>query len=366
VRAPEPPLTGVRVVEAASYMSRPWAAGILADLGAEVIKVEPPGGDPFRRFGRPVTAYAPAFANVNRGKRTIVLDLKTEAGLASLMDHVRGADVFLSNWRPEVADRLGLGDDALAAANPTLIRLWLSGFGPTGPRAGEPAYDTVIQASAALPHALSRSGDHELAPGYHVDKVAASMAAQAVLAALVHRARTGEGQRVDVAMLDAVAYFDWPDLMTSRVFVDDQPDEARNLHATAQHTLPASDGWFVVAAVTGADIRAACDVFGHPEWAKELFSLDHAAMTRRMSEHFASVSPTRSVDDWLDLLAKADVAAARCLTIDEHLADPQVVHNELYRVEEWPGVGRARSVRHPAVSPEWGGRLWPGPPPELP
>jgi crotonobetainyl-CoA:carnitine CoA-transferase CaiB-like acyl-CoA transferase len=359
------PLEGIRVVEAASYISGPWATGILADLGADVLKIEPPTGDPFRKFGRPVTAYAPAFANVNRGKRSVALDLKTDEGVAALLAHVRDADVFLSNWRPEVADRLGVGDDVLAAENPRLIRLWMTGFGPDGPRANDSAYDTVVQGAAALPHLISRTGDHELMPGYHVDKISATMAAQSVLAALVQRARTNDGQRIDLAMLDAIAYFDWPDLMAMRVFVDHQPDEARNLHATAQMTLPASDGWFVIAAVTGRDIKNSCAVFGHPEWAAEVFALDHAGMTRRLNELYSTLAPTRTVDEWIALLNDADVAAARCLSIDEHLSDAQVVHNELYRVEDWP-AGRARSVRYPAVSREWGGQLWPGPPPDLP
>ena len=361
-----PPLDGIRVVETATYMSGPWAGAMLADLGADVVRVEPPGGDPFRRFGRPTaTPYSPVWAATNRGKRAVVADLKTPEGVDALLALVDEADVFLANWRPAVAERLGVGDAVLAARNPSLIRLWLSGVGATGPHASEPAFDTVIQARSGLTDAVARGDGFELAVGYPVDKSTALMAAQAALAALVGRARTGEGACIELSMLDAMAYVNLPDLLANRVFVDVEAP-ARHAHATAQATFPASDGAFVLALVSGRQIKAGCAVCGHPEWAADLFAMDQADMVRTIVERFSPVTATEPVTHWVERFGAEDIPVARCLTIDEHLADAQVAHNELYRIEDWPGVGRVRTVRYPATSDAWGGRLWPpGPAPSV-
>src|SRR5579859_3263385 len=130
-----PPLAGTRVLELATYLSGPFATMMLADLGAEVIKVEPPRGDPFRRFGRPETYVSSLFANCNRPKRSVVLDLKTPEGVARLLGLAGQSDIVVCNWRPEVADRLGVGDGALVQANDQLIRIYVSGYGPTDPLA---------------------------------------------------------------------------------------------------------------------------------------------------------------------------------------------------------------------------------------
>jgi CoA:oxalate CoA-transferase len=262
----------------------------------------------------------------------------------------KDADVFLSNWRPEVADRLGVGDAVLAAANPRLIRLWITGLGPTGPSADDPAFDTVIQARSALIDASSRNGELEVLPGYLVDKYTSMMGAQSVVAALYQREKTGVGERIDLAMLDATAYVDFPDLMTSRTFVDTEPADAHSVSATVLHTLPASDGSFVLAAVTG-----------HPEFTTEMFA-NPVELMATMSRLFSPVTSKEPLAHWGAAFKAADVPFSACLTIDQHLADPQVVHNDLYAIEAWPEVGRVRTVRHPAVAKSWG-RLSGGPAP---
>jgi crotonobetainyl-CoA:carnitine CoA-transferase CaiB-like acyl-CoA transferase len=159
-------LSGVRVVEIGNYVSVPFATMMLADLGTEVIKVEPPKGDPFRRFGRPRGPMAAVFVNANRGKKSIVLDLKDTADRDRLLTLLGRADVMFSNWRPGVAQRLGLGDDVLEARNPRLIRVYVSGYGPTGPDREKPSYDSVVQARSGL--AWAQGDDHapRLATGY--------------------------------------------------------------------------------------------------------------------------------------------------------------------------------------------------------
>jgi CoA:oxalate CoA-transferase len=355
------PLQGVTVVEAANYVSGGWAGMQLADLGADVIKVEPPTGDPYRRFTG--VDPSPHWMAVNRGKRNEVIDLKTTAGVTRLVDLVRGADVFLSNWRPDVADRLGIGDAVLAAHNPQLVRLWITGWGPSGPAASVPAFDMVLQARAGLIDAASRDGHLEVLAGYPVDKATSTFAVQSILAALFARERGAGGERIDLAMLDVTAYFDFPDLLTSRVLVDDAPADAHSQNATSVRTLPASDGAFVIAPVSGAQIKGSCRAVGHPEWAPEVFAAPDRVMDT-MLERFAPVTAGEPVHAWLDRFAEHDVPAAPCLTIDEHLQDPQVVHNGVYSVDDVPGVGRVRSVRHPAQASSWG-RLASGPPPVL-
>src|SRR3954469_9811552 len=260
------PLDGVKVVEAANYMSGPYATMMLGDLGAEVIKVEPPKGDPFRRFGRPKTYASPQFVNCNRSKRSVVLDLKSPDDQAAMLRLLDSADVLLSNWRPAVSARLGLGDDVLAARNPRLVRVYVSGYGPTGPLSEDPVFDTIVQARSGMMYGLSATDQPVLLPGYPVDKQTAAMAAQAALAALYARERTGAGDRVDVAMLDAAAYLDYVDLFTGRTFVDGGDRDPRNLHGSTIRPVETADGWMVLAPVSSDHIRAACAAVGHPEF----------------------------------------------------------------------------------------------------
>src|SRR5262245_32286014 len=226
-----PPLDGVRVIEAASYLSGPYTGQMLADLGAEVIKVEaPPRGDDFRRFNRPSAIYSPIFANANRGKRSVLADLKDSAQREAVLRLVGTSDVWITNWRPGVAERLGMSDDTLVDRNPRLVRLYLSGYGPEGPRADAPVFDTVVQATSGLTHALASDDQPTLLPGFPLDKTTAALAAQAVIAALFARERTGRGERIDLSMLAAAAYVNFVELFANRTFVDTQPNDPRNLH----------------------------------------------------------------------------------------------------------------------------------------
>ena len=344
------PLDGVKVVEAANYLSGPYATMMLADLGAEVIKIEPPKGDPFRRFGRPKTYASPQFVNCNRGKRSVVLDLKStedQAAMLGLLDH---ADVLLSNWRPAVAARLGLADDVLAQRNPRLIRVYVSGYGPTGPRAEDPVFDTIVQARSAMMHGLSATDEPMLLPGYPVDKATAAMAAQAAIAALYARERTGAGDRVDVAMLDTTAYLDFVDLFTGRTFVDGTKGEARNLHGTTIRTVQTADGWMVMAPVSSDHIRRACAAVGHPELADEVLAeRDQIALVRALFDRLEPITKTKPTEHWLEQFRLHDVPAGPCVDFDTHAADPQVEHNRIYATAEGPDGSTVLGPRYPAV-----------------
>jgi crotonobetainyl-CoA:carnitine CoA-transferase CaiB-like acyl-CoA transferase len=343
------PLTGVRAIELANYLSGPYCGQMLADLGSEVIKVEAPAGDPFRHFGRPGTYVSSLFANCNRGKRSIVLDLERPQQRQALFGLIDAADILLCNWRPGVAVRLGLRDEELARRNPRLVRVYITGYGSSGPLALEPAYDSVVQARSGATRGLWSAELPVLLPGFPIDKLSAVMAAQAALAALYARERTGRGEKIELAMLDAASYLNFVDLFAARAFLPGQTPDPRNLHASAMRALRASDGFFVVSAVSGTDIRRTCEVAGHPEWSAEILATrDPAAMVHVLLERLESVTPSAPVEEWLRRLRERDVPAARCASIDEHLADDQVAHNGIYRLEDWPGIGPVRSARYPA------------------
>jgi crotonobetainyl-CoA:carnitine CoA-transferase CaiB-like acyl-CoA transferase len=367
VNAPRPgqgPLDGVRVVELASFVSGPLATAMLADLGADVVKVEPPGGDPFRRFGRTGHAASPLFVNSNRGKRGVVLDLKDPTDLAQLRDLLDDADVMLSNWRPAVSERLGLADDTIAARNPGLIRVYVSGFGDSGPSADAPVYDAIIQAHVGS----AETSPPTIVASYPVDKITATMACQAALAALFERERGGPARRVDVALLDTAAYWSFVDGMVNRTFADDAPADASNRQAAAIRPIRTSDGWLIVVPVSAPQIRRTCECVGRAALADELLAMqDATALTTRLMDEIEVVTRTAPTDHWLRAFQRADVPAGPCLTIDQHLADPQVLHNHVYDVAEWPELGQVRRVRYPARFAGHG-ELWPrnGPPPTPP
>jgi crotonobetainyl-CoA:carnitine CoA-transferase CaiB-like acyl-CoA transferase len=349
------PLAGVKVVETAIYMAGPYAGMMLADLGADVIKVETEKGDPFRRFGRPATSFSAVFANCNRSKRSVVLDLKSAAGHDALLELLATSDVFLANWRAGVAESLGLSDDVLRATNPRLVRCFVTGFGPDGPLSAEPAFDTVLQGRSGLADAITRPGDDlKLIPGYPVDKIVAMMAAQAILACLFERERTGVGDRVEVPMLDVAAYHNFADLFTNRVFVDHQPDVAQYLQAFAIRPVRALDGWVVCAPVTGPQIAATFRAVGHPEWTDHVLGQPNDTLVTVMFDTIEQATRELTMDEAVSRFREHDVPAAPCVTMDDHLVDPQVEHADIYHVDQWPGFGRVRTVRYPATFGTWG------------
>lgn len=349
------PLEGVRVLEAATFVSAPFGALMLSDLGAEVVKVEPPRGDPYRRFGRPDTPVSPEFYNVNRGKRTVALDLKTPEGIAEFRRLAAESDVLLANWRPGMGARLGLGDEVLAADNPRLVRVYVSGYGPTGPYAGHATFDSVIQGRSGLAWIEGGQAGPRLVGGFLVDKLTASFAAQSALAALYQRERTGLGCSIDVAMFDTMAYFNFPELFARRTFLDHLPADPRNTLVAANRPVRARDGWVQVSAVTGAQIRATMTAVDHPEWAEAILGAsDGTAIGESLREHLERALVDMTVAEAMVRFEAADVPAGPCVDPDAHLVDPQVEHSAIYDTVVDPELGGVRRARHPARSPGWG------------
>ena len=252
--APTGPLAGVRVIDFTAIYSGPIGTAILGDQGADVIKIEAADGDLMRR-GRPGRGTVAAhFAMMNRNKRSVVVDARTDAGRQVLLDLIRDADVVIENFRPGVMDRLGLGYDACEAINPKLIYVSINGVGTTGPYAKRRVYDAVIQAVGGVAALQSdpTTGTPQMINTLICDKITSLNAAQVVAAALFARERQGVGQKIELTMLDAALNFIWPDGMHNYSFVGDDVDHAPNL----DHSLfvrATSDGYVAVMPVKGAE-----------------------------------------------------------------------------------------------------------------
>ena len=223
------PLKDLKVIDLTSMVSGPVAAAMLADQGAQVIKVEPLRGEQMRYLGPPVNGLPPTFFSCNRGKQSIALDLKSEPGQAVLWKLIDQADVLLQNFRPGAMDRMGFGEAAVRARNENIIYVSISGFGETGPYADQRVYDPVIQALSGATdiQANRQTRDPEMFRIIIADKVASLTAAQAISSALYHRAMTGEGQHIRLSMLDAMLAFFWPEGMGGITYAENEYDPSQ-------------------------------------------------------------------------------------------------------------------------------------------
>jgi crotonobetainyl-CoA:carnitine CoA-transferase CaiB-like acyl-CoA transferase len=342
------PLEGVLVLDTTTFLAGPFSGLMLADLGAEVVKVEPPGHDPMRRIRSPWHPASPMAANVNRNKRSIVIDMKEPEGRDEFYQLVRRADVALFNMRAPAASALGVDDATLAAINERLIRVWLNGYGQSGPRWTEPAFDAVTQAYAGLISAQSGGGDPSLIRTYVADKVTGMFLVQGVLAALFKRFTTGRGDKIDVSLLDSTAYFAFPDMFEDHTFLDQRP--AEKTEDTAAIIGTAADGPLVIAPSSGRQIKAALDVVGHPEWQESLRDMPNRnTLMSLFTQKIRPVLKTATTAEWIRRFSEADVPVAPVLDRAEHLVDAQVVHNRIYQTYVHPEYGRIRSVRYPVL-----------------
>jgi crotonobetainyl-CoA:carnitine CoA-transferase CaiB-like acyl-CoA transferase len=342
------PLLGIRVLEIGEYIAAPLAAMMLADLGADVIKVErPPKGDPHRRFGPGTPGLTMAFVNCNRNKRSIVLDLKHPEGRSYLLQLVGRSDVVLISIRPRAMSAFDLGDERLAEANPSAVRLYVTGYGDGGPRHRDPAYDALLQSVTGLAYVQGGGGAPELLHTFVVDKVTALTAVQAVLAALLGARAGRTGIRLSISLLDAMSYFNFPDLFTERTAWD---ADGADIDGVTQAIRPVrtKDGWILISPVTGAQIGRAFEVVGHPEFKDVLRAYtERGALARKLVQLLESATGQETTTRWLELLVAADVPASPVLSIDEHLRDEQVVANRVYERVEHPILGPLRDVKYP-------------------
>ena len=349
-----PPLDGVRVVDLTSYIAGSYSAMMLADLGAAVLKVESLEGDSFREL--------PGFFGWNRGKRSIALNLKTPEGRQIVERLAREGDVLMENWRPGVADRLGVGHAHLLELNPKLIYCSVTAFGSTGPYVDRPGFDPLLQAMGGLMTLQGFGGAPQYLRTAPTDYYTAAIAAQAVLAALFVRERTGRGQRIETSLLRGVL------ALQSGIAID-YPGKPTLLRENPTYRLyQGSDGqWFFVACgnqsfwaklCTALDMR---DFADDPRFASWLLRIQNSEALLPIIEKRFGEKPRA---EWLEVLAAHDIPAAPVKTIQEFMNDPGVRHQDMVHEYDHPDVGRLRVMGQPLAFAGTPTRD-PGPPPTL-
>src|SRR5580704_8488685 len=279
------PLSGYRIIDVTQMLSGPMATMILGDQGADVIKIEPPKiGDLTRAMGATGPGIPPTFAVINRNKRSIAIDLKDHRGLAVLKHLIAGADVFVQNFRPGTAERMGIGERDLRRIKPDLIYVSISGFCEKGPYVERRVYDPVIQALSGLAsiQADYKTGRPQMMRLIIPDKVTALTAAQAITAALLARERTGEGQHVRLAMLDAVIAFLWPEGMARHTFIASGAPQKSAM--SRDLIFETADGYLTCGANSNAEWEGLAKALGRPEWIEDQRFKTVAARIRNAAE----------------------------------------------------------------------------------
>jgi len=341
-------LDGITVLEFASYVSGPYAGMLLADLGAEVIKVEAPErGDPFRGWGS--EAYSPTFEALNRGKKSVTIDLRSDAGRAQAARLASRADVLIDNFRHGVLARMGLDYETLATRNPRLIHCAITGFGSSGPYRDWPGYDTVGQAMSGLLSLLTERHAPQPMGFSFADHLAGTAAFQGIMAALFARERTGRGQKVETSLLEATIAFIGEN--ACRFFHDGRtPDRARRTHIAQVYVfLDRARLPFVIHLSSPPKFwEGLLRVVGHPEWAEDARFRGRAERMRNydaLHPALAHVFATDDRDTWLAKLRAADVPSGPLYDLAEVFADEQVRHLGMRIELDHPTQGRVAMVR---------------------
>jgi crotonobetainyl-CoA:carnitine CoA-transferase CaiB-like acyl-CoA transferase len=347
------PLQGIRVLDFTRVLAGPAAALALADLGAEVLKVEPPGtGDETRVFPPFRDEVSHYFLSVNRGKKSIVVDLKTEAGVALVKDLAAQCDILIENYRPGVMDRLGLGYAALSATNPRLIYCAISGFGMTGPLRDRPSFDIVLQ---ALSGALSVNGEPGRAPtklGIPLgDLVGGINGPIGILAALYERSVTGRGRLLDVSLFDGmIGMLGYLAQLAFFTGEDPKPQGSEHPNLVPYGAFPAQDGSIIIACLTNSFWERICQALGTPDWILDprFDTLEKRRDNRRLvNEMICELTRRKTVAELAELFTEYNVPHAPILGIREALAQPQAVAREMVVETEHAVLGKIPIVNRP-------------------
>ncbi|MEM8975633.1 MAG: CoA transferase [Pseudomonadota bacterium] len=346
------PLDGVRILDFTSMVSGPLATMMLGDQGADVIKIEAPSGDHVRRVATRRGGFSASFLINNRNKRSIVLDLKKEAGLRAVRRLIANADVVVQNFRPGVADRIGIGEAAVREINPKIIYVSIAGFGDTGPYAEKPVFDPLIQAVSGLTTVQAGSDEQRprLVRTILPDKLTGVQAAQAITAALFARERTGEGQHIKLSMLDTVVSFLWSSDMGGHTFVGDELDKevAQSFIDLIYET---KDGHVSVAVMQDKEWQAFAVAVDQPELLDDprfkTATLREENKDERLGAMQEAIRQFGS-DEIIARLEAKDVPCAPVLTRREMIRHPQIAANGLIEEYDHPQSGRLRFARHPA------------------
>lgn len=346
------PLNNVRILDLSSMISGPLGAMILADQGAEVIKIESPAGDSSRHVATRRNGFAASFLNNNRNKQSVVLDLKKDGATNVLHRLIGKADVLIQNFRPGVVDRLDIGYETARQINPKIIYASICGFGQTGPYAHKPVFDPLVQSLSGLTTVQAGSDDARPALVRTIvpDKLTGFTIAQAISAALFARERNGEGQHIQLSMLDSVVHFLWSSDMGGHTFIGDEL-ETETAQSFIDLVYETTDGFISVAAFRRIDWEKLSDACEQPEWKTdprflttpglETYKHDRLQLTQ-------DILKTRSTSEWIERLDKHDVPHAPVLTRAQMINHPQIVANELIMEHEHEAAGMLRQTRPPA------------------
>ncbi|MDR1989255.1 MAG: CoA transferase [Acidobacteriaceae bacterium] len=347
-----PSLHGVRVLDLTQVMAGPFSTMLLADLGADVIKVEPPGGDSTRQMPGAVGTDTPAFTAVNRGKRSVVVDLKSAAGRDILRRLARETDILVENYRPGVMASLGLDYDTLSAELPRLIYASISGYGQTGPSSRKGGFDLVAQGVSGIMSVTGEPGRPPAKAGIPITDLGAGLfAVIGILAALEARHRSGTGQHVDTSLVDAgVALSVWE---ATQYFsgggIPAALGSAHRMNAPYQ-AFRCADGYITIGAANERTFRRLCTALGHPEWAAVPEFADNASRVRHheaLASRIEAVTVAKSYAHWLAVLDEHDVPCGPINDYAHVFADPHVLARGMVVNVEHPTLGPMRSLGSP-------------------
>jgi crotonobetainyl-CoA:carnitine CoA-transferase CaiB-like acyl-CoA transferase len=354
--APEGMLFGLKVIDLTSVVFGPYATQILCDLGAEVIKIEPQIGDKFRYAGKPAKTFGmgPVHMGLNRGKQSVVLDLKNPSDAQTLRDLIPTADVFIHNIRAKAIEKLGFGYEAVKAIRPNIVYVHCMGFGSDGPYADRQAYDDVIQAATGTVSLASRV-DKDPRPRYLpsviADKVAGLHGAYASLAAIIHQLRTGQGQHVEVPMFECFTDFILKEHLFEAAFIPPTGSIGypRQLDPNRQ-PFPTKDGYISIVPYTD---EAVCDLFGLLDGAHilqgTLFNTPQLR-ARNMSLIYAEIArltPAKTSAEWEEIFVASQIPAMPVRNLDDILSDPHLVATDFFRHQTHPTEGDYIQMRAP-------------------
>jgi crotonobetainyl-CoA:carnitine CoA-transferase CaiB-like acyl-CoA transferase len=354
------PLAGVKIVEMTSVVLGPYACQILGDLGADIVKIEPPGGDTNRNLGpyRSHPDMASLFINCNRNKRSLVLDLKSDNGRAAALTIIGDADVVIHNFRPGAMHRLGLDYPAVRAVNPEVIYCATYGYSKRGPYGHKGALDDSIQAASGIAALQERVlGEPRYLPTVVADKTTGLFVAQAVLAALFHRERTGQGQEIEVPMFESMVSYVMVEHLWGQTF-EPPIGHAGYVRLMAEHRKPyrCRDGLYLaVLPYWDAHWHKFCELSGRPELAEDPRFIDMAARLRNINESYrvtGEIIASRDRQEWLDLLGDTNVPMMVVNGLDDLVTDPHLAASGFWQVAEHPQEGTIRMASYPATFSE--------------
>ena len=357
------PLEGMTILDATQVMAGPYCTMLLADMGADVIKVEKPEGDDSRRMGPPfINGESAAFLGINRNKKSIVLDFKRPADVDAFKRIAKEADVVAENFRPGTMERLGLGPEELMRENPALIYVSISGFGQTGPYSQRPGYDLVAQGMSGIMSVTGHPGAAPIKVSVPLADLNAGMyAAYGVLAAYIQRLKTGVGQVVETSLLDAaIAYTVWESAELWGSGRTPTPKGSAHRLVAPYQAMEAADGYFNLGVANQAVWQRFCDAVGRQDLLTDPRFTSNPDRTQHHLELAAAIEETTSTKPtahWLDLLDKAGVPAGPIYDMAQVFADPQVQARQMVVELDHPVAGRVKHLGIPVKLSETPGEI---------